>query len=124
VERVAACLRVSPGCHAVREAAAWVGGFDRRQLEALGVAIVLYGLLYVAQSVGVLLRRRWGSYLVIVSSGVFIPVEAYELVEKVNASRFALLAVNVGIVLYLVDKLRHGQGRCPDRVGGATPVPS
>ena len=120
LEHVVAWLRINPADHCVRMAASWLDGMDRRHLNGIGLAIILYGLLYVAQSVGLLLRRRWGAYLVIVSTGFLIPVEAYETVQRVTPMRLGVLVLNVGIVLYLVEKLRQDQKHRAGCVGEPT----
>jgi len=49
-------------------------------------------------------RRWWGAWLVVVATGVFLPFEVYELLRAPRASRALLLAVNLGIVLYLAQR--------------------
>lgn len=101
-------LGLVPGHSYVRMAIGWLGSLDQTQLEELGAAIILYGLLYVAQSVGLLLRRRWGAYLVIVSTGFFIPVEVYEAARRFDLTRVGILVLNLAVVAYLVHRLRCG----------------
>lgn len=112
---VAFRLRLNPEDHIVHTAASWIGRLDQQQLELAGFAVILYGLLYVAQSVGLLFRCRWGAYLIIVNTGFLIPLEGYEAVRKPTLVRFTILVVNVAIVLYLVWKLRRSQWRCAGR---------
>ena len=54
-----------------------------------------------------MLRKRWAGFLTVIISGSFIPLEAYEVVEKYNHIKLAVLIVNAGIVVYLVWKLRQ-----------------
>jgi len=54
----------------------------------------------------------WGPWLVVGSSGVLLPWEIRALVEEVSWPRIALLAVNLGIVAYLVVRaIRHRLAR-------------
>jgi uncharacterized membrane protein (DUF2068 family) len=133
VLRLAARLRLDPDNHYIHAAVAKLSGLDERHLEAIGAGVVLYGLLYVAQGVGLLLQRRWGEYLVVVTTGFLIPLEVYEVVRRFGPVRVAVLLLNAGIVLYLVDRLRRetriragvrgGTGPPPDMLGLDHPRP-
>jgi uncharacterized membrane protein (DUF2068 family) len=39
------------------------------------------------------------------ATGVFIPLEVYELLRHVSAAKIAVIAINVAVVWYLVAKL-------------------
>ena len=56
-------------------------------LVALGV--LAYGALELLEAVGLWLMKRWGEYVAVVGTAVFIPLEVYELVEKVTWLRIA-----------------------------------
>jgi uncharacterized membrane protein (DUF2068 family) len=64
--------------------------------------ILLYGLLQVAEGVGLWSLKRWGEYVAVVGTTLFIPLEVYELTEKISWLKIAALAVNVAAVLYLL----------------------
>ena len=108
--RLAARLRLDPDNRLVQSAVARVSGIDERHLDAIGAGVVLYGLLYVVQGVGLILQRRWAEWLVVATTGFLIPFEAYEVATKAGALRFAVLLLNLGIVAYLVDRLRKERG--------------
>jgi hypothetical protein len=46
--------------------------------------------------------KRWGEYVAVVGTSVFIPLEVYEIVETVTWLRVAALALNVFAVIYLL----------------------
>jgi uncharacterized membrane protein (DUF2068 family) len=69
-------------------------------LVALGV--LAYACLQLLEGVGLWLMRRWGEYVAVVGTSVFIPLEVYELLEKVTWLRVVALTVNVFAVVYLV----------------------
>ena len=115
LQQLAARLRLDPDNRFLNTALARLSGIDARHLEMIGAGTCLYGLLYVAQGVGLLLQRRWGEYLVIITTGFLIPFEAYEVTRKLSFTRVAIVAVNVGIVAYLAARLRR------ERRAGAGP---
>jgi uncharacterized membrane protein (DUF2068 family) len=111
VTRVAARLGVSPESQVVHKAVTRLAGLDAARLEAVGVGVILYGLLYVAQGVGLLLQKRWAEYLVLVTTGYLIPIELYETFRTLHPLPTAALAINVVIMAYLIVRLRCEHAR-------------
>jgi uncharacterized membrane protein (DUF2068 family) len=70
------------------------------------VALLAYGGVQLGEAVGLWLLRRWGEYLSAVATSVFIPVEIFELVEKLTWVRVAALLINIAAVAYLVIRKR------------------
>jgi uncharacterized membrane protein (DUF2068 family) len=64
--------------------------------------VLAYGLLELVEGVGLWLMRRWGEYVAVVGTSVFIPLEVYEIVETVTWLRVVALALNVFAVVYLL----------------------
>jgi uncharacterized membrane protein (DUF2068 family) len=64
--------------------------------------VLAYGLLELVEGVGLWLMKRWGEYVAVVGTSVFIPLEVYEIVETVTWLRAAALALNVFAVVYLL----------------------
>ena len=52
------------------------------------------------------LLRRWGEYFAAIATSLFIPLEVYEIVERVTWLRVGALIINVGAVVYLVYRKR------------------
>lgn len=85
----------------------------RRALETrpqtltwIAAGLLLYGLLQLAEGTGLWLLRRWGEYLAAVATALFIPLEVYELVERVTWVRVTALLINIGAVVFLVYRKR------------------
>jgi uncharacterized membrane protein (DUF2068 family) len=104
--RLAARLRLDPDNHLVHSAVARVSGLDERHLDAIGAGVVLYGLLYFVQGIGLIWQKRWAEWLVVGTTGFLVPFEAYEVVTESGVLRLAVLVLNLGIVAYLLDRLR------------------
>jgi len=68
----------------------------------LMVAVILYGVLEIAEGVGLWSLKRWGEYVAVVGTSFLLPFEVYELLEKVTWIRVTLLLVNIGAVVYLL----------------------
>ena len=71
-------------------------------LNLIAFGILLYGLLQVAEGIGLWVLKRWGEYVAVVGTTLFIPLEVYELTDKISWLKIVLLVINVAAVLYLL----------------------
>jgi uncharacterized membrane protein (DUF2068 family) len=71
-------------------------------LNLVAACLVFYGALQLVEGVGLWLLKRWGEYFAVVATAVFIPLEVYELTEKITWLRIVALVVNVAAVIYLL----------------------
>ena len=46
--------------------------------------------------------KRWGEYVAVVGTTLFIPLEVYELTEKISWLKITVLVINIAAVLYLL----------------------
>lgn len=76
--------------------------FSDATLTWIAVAIFAYAALGLVEAVGLWLVKRWGEYLAVVATSFFLPLEVYELAEKVTVLRVAAVVVNVAAVVWLV----------------------
>ncbi|MEZ0362775.1 DUF2127 domain-containing protein [Mycobacterium sp. pUA109] len=68
----------------------------------IAVGLVGYALIELIEAVGLWLMRRWGEYFAVIATSVFIPLEIYELTEKLTVLRLGALVVNVIAVIWLL----------------------
>jgi uncharacterized membrane protein (DUF2068 family) len=110
IDRVQTELNLNPGQHIwtrlYEQTVARLGTASARLRDVLGAGAILYGLLEVVEGVGLLRRRRWAEYLVLVATCAFIPVEIDELVRHPTPVKALAFVVNVAIVGYLVWRKR------------------
>ncbi|MEP6599434.1 MAG: DUF2127 domain-containing protein [Actinomycetota bacterium] len=71
-------------------------------LNLVATFLLFYGGLQVVEGFGLWLLKRWGEYFAVVATSLFIPLEIYELTEKVTWLRLGALVLNVAAVLYLL----------------------
>ncbi|MHB8508173.1 MAG: DUF2127 domain-containing protein [Candidatus Dormibacteria bacterium] len=67
-----------------------------------GIGSLLHASLETLESIGLLMRRRWAEYLVVLATGFLIPLEVFELFRRATPFRVSILAFNVLICIYLV----------------------
>jgi uncharacterized membrane protein (DUF2068 family) len=66
------------------------------------VALIAYAAVEVVEGVGLWLLQRWGEYFAFVATGMFLPLEMYELVHKVSPLKLGTFVLNLLLVVYLV----------------------
>lgn len=71
-------------------------------LNLIAFGILFYGLLQLAEGIGLWVLKRWGEYVAVVGTTLFIPLEVYELTDKISWLKVGALVVNLAAVLYLV----------------------
>ena len=83
-----------------------ISGLSVMQMEEMAGGELFYSGLLFTEGIGLLLRRRWAEYFTVITTATFIPVEVYELMEKVSAVKVGVLVVNIAILLYLMRRLK------------------
>ena len=77
-------------------------GLSRTALGWLAVALFAYAVLQSAEAVGLWRVKRWGEYLAVIATSVFLPLEIHELLNRVTVLRLLALIVNVAAVVWLL----------------------
>jgi uncharacterized membrane protein (DUF2068 family) len=77
-------------------------GLSETALVWIAVAVFAYSFLQAAEAVGLWTVKRWGEYLAVVATGVFLPIEVHELLARVTVLRLGAFAVNVAAVVWLL----------------------
>lgn len=73
-----------------------------RTLAWIVVALSVYAAVELVEGVGLWQLRRWGEYFAFVATGIFLPLEVYELAHKVSPLKLITFLLNLVLVLYLV----------------------
>jgi uncharacterized membrane protein (DUF2068 family) len=71
-------------------------------LELVALGVLAYGALELLEAVGLWLMKRWGEYVAVVGTSIFLPLEVYELLDRVTWVRVLAFVVNVFAVVYLL----------------------
>lgn len=81
-----------------------------RELWVLAVMASSYAALRFAEAYGLWTQRRWAAWLAAVSGGIYLPVEIYEFAHHAEWLKGGLIAVNAGIVGYMIYILLRTPG--------------
>jgi len=71
------------------------------QLLAMAFSALLYSAVRIAEAIGLWLQRQWAQWFGLLSSGLYIPVELFEITRGTTWPKATVLLVNAGVVGYL-----------------------
>jgi uncharacterized membrane protein (DUF2068 family) len=72
------------------------------RLRFLAALAFLYASLRFVEAWGLWRLKAWAEWFAIISGSIYVPVELFELIKQATLIRFAVLMVNLFIVVYLV----------------------
>jgi uncharacterized membrane protein (DUF2068 family) len=70
-------------------------------LWLLSISAILYSLIRFAEAYGLWNNRRWAIWFGVASGALFLPMELYEVIEKITIVRIVILLMNVLLIFYL-----------------------
>ena len=82
-----------------------------KSLRTVAIVLFAYTVLAAVEGVGLLMRKTWAEWLTIVTTAGFIPLEVYEFAKRFTWVRLAILLLNVGVVIYLIVRLRRDHAK-------------
>ena len=77
----------------------WIGG------------TLAYTSIRFTEAVGLWLEKAWAEWFALISGGLYIPIEVYELAHHPTLIKWVVLTSNVVIVVYLAILLRDSHNR-------------
>lgn len=79
-----------------------LSALTNRQVQAIGAASVLIGIVFAAEGAVLSARIWWATYFTIVLTALGIPLEILEIFRRPgSARRYVLLAINLAILIFL-----------------------
>src|SRR6266567_2209038 len=107
VEHWVNVFRVDPHNHFIDLLLTKLANVDDRRLKELSLGTFVYAGIFLVEGVGLALKKRWAEYFTIITTSSLLPIEIYELVRRVSVGRSLALAINLGVVAYLIFELRR-----------------
>jgi uncharacterized membrane protein (DUF2068 family) len=72
------------------------------RLRSLAALAFLYSSVRFVEAWGLWRLKAWAEWFAIISGGIYIPIEIFELIKHATWLRLGLLLVNLFIVVYLI----------------------
>ena len=104
-------FKLDPANHYVDAALSKAANVTPDQIRHLGLGSFLYAALFFTEGMGLWLQKRWGEWLTVIITASGIPLELYEIHRHTTALKYAVLAVNVAILIYLIVHMRRNSSR-------------
>lgn len=104
-------LRVDPDNRVIHRILVRIFRVTPKQLKELSVGTFLYAALFATEGIGLLAWKHWAEYFVIITTGLFIPLEVYELARHFTVVKLVVTAINVLIVWYLIARVKSRSKR-------------
>jgi uncharacterized membrane protein (DUF2068 family) len=101
-EQLIRFLHASPGG---RLSNLFVTAADRatdKSLWALAAAAMVYAIVRFAEAFGLWHDREWAEWFALLSGCMYLPWEVYSIMRHPHPFKWAVLAVNLAIVLYML----------------------
>jgi uncharacterized membrane protein (DUF2068 family) len=100
-------LRMDPDNHYIHLFLNKALNISPKQIREFSLGSFIYAGLRLLEGVGLVMRKRWAEYLVVIITAIFIPLEIYELFHRFTLIRLVVLLLNAAVVWYLARNLRR-----------------
>jgi uncharacterized membrane protein (DUF2068 family) len=100
-------LRVDPENRFIHRALPRIFNVRPKQLKELSAGTFVYSAIFLIEGSGLLARKHWAEYMTLISTGLFVPLEVYEMYHHFTLVKLAVTIVNVAIVWYLALRVRR-----------------
>ena len=100
-------LRVDPENRFIHRGLVRIFSVTPKQLRELSAGTFLYAAIFLTEGTGLLARKHWAEYMTLISTGLFIPLEVYEIYRHFTMVKLAVTVVNVLIVWYLAARIKR-----------------
>lgn len=104
-------LGLNPGSRHVGRFLVKAAALTPSRLRELGVGSLVYAGLFLTEGIGLWRLKRWGEWVTVVITGSLVPLEVYEIYRHPTAVRVLLALVNLGVVVYLVYRIRRERAK-------------
>jgi len=79
--------------------------FDSHHIRFYSYVLFFCAGYFILEGIGLYLRKHWAEYLVIISTGLLLPIEFYEFWGQISGWKLAIIMGNLLIVAYLIHRL-------------------
>ncbi len=72
---------------------------------------VVYAAIRLAEAYGLWNKKKWAEWFAVVSGGIYLPVEVYEIFHRFTWIKVGVFLGNVAIVIYLAVELHRSRSK-------------
>ncbi len=105
LEHIVRNLHLNPARHYPRIFIDAIHNITDFQLLALALSAFIYSMARLVEAYGLWHHRQWAEWFGLLTGGMYIPLEIYELFQGVSIIKLTILIVNLFIVALLGNAL-------------------
>ncbi len=98
--------RLDPGNHHFYWLLEKIVNIDANHLKELKIGAIVYAVLFLVEGVGLMLDFAWAEWLLVLTTGLLLPVEIWELIERRSVLPAIIFVLNVVIMIYVCYRLK------------------
>jgi len=87
---------------------------SNKQLWLMAAFALAYASIRLVEAYGLWNQRRWAEWLAVLSGGIYVPIEIYELLSGVTLIKVCILIINICIVVYMAYILMKSHANASD----------
>ncbi len=111
-EQLVRHLHINPARHYPQIFMDAINHLNDARLWVLALSALLYAIVRFVEAVGLWKERQWAEWFGLLTGGMYIPLEAFEIMREVTWPKAVVLIVNSVIVVFLARALyRSGHRR-------------
>lgn len=100
-ERIVRHLHINPARHYPRIFIDAANHLDDVHLWAMAFSALLYSMVRFVEAFGLWKQQQWAEWFALLTGGMYIPVELFEIMRGVTWPKVAVFIVNLCIVGYM-----------------------
>jgi uncharacterized membrane protein (DUF2068 family) len=89
----------------------WFSGLSETRVHQLRMVTLAYAAVFATEGIGLWMQKRWAEWLTVIITGSLIPLEVWELFDKPNIGKVAVVIANVAIVVVLIWHVRRSRAQ-------------
>ncbi len=104
-EQLVVHLHLNPAHHFPKKFIALAGTLTESRMRILLIFALLYSSIRILEAYGLWFAQRWAEWVALLSAGIYLPFELYELTKGFTWFKVILLSINIVVVLYMAVML-------------------
>lgn len=86
---------------------AWATDLSHDRLRLVAAGLFTYSAIYLIEGIGLWYDRPWAEWLVVIATGLFVPLEAEHLWHHPSLGTGLVLTINLAVVVFLARRIAN-----------------
>ncbi len=78
-----------------------------KQIWLFALYAFFYASLRCLEAYGLWFNLRWGQWIAVISGGLYLPIEVFEVLKQFSWLKLLVLVGNVAVVVFMVYKIKY-----------------